>query len=956
MSALEHPNQLSVCNNEDRFRKLHEILTVNSSDLETQLNDILRVTTDLFGLSIGIISRIEDKVYTVRNQYHAKGLVEQGQQFSVETTYCDLTRQSDRVVAISHARKSGHAKHPCYTTFRLEAYIGVKLVVSDEVFGTLNFCSHHPRKEAFTEEDRLMMGMVGAWVSSLLANQENQQALRKSEQQYTRLVEEGMSYLCVYDTVGTLRQVNQPALKKLGYEPDEVIGENLKSFLIPEYAIEFDLHLLGVQQQKVLEGKFALFTKSGDVCYWAYKSTLEDGQILGVAQDITSTIRAERALQENERTLKEAQSLAKLGSWNYNIVTGTSLLSDEMYPILEADPAVEGFTMEDYIALVHPDEREAFIQLLREALNEYKPYTVQHRLIFPSGRIKHIHANGRPLTDEYGTVVRLIGTMQDVTHQVEVQQELIKAKELAEEAARVKQEFLANMSHEIRTPMNAILGFSRLLLRSDMQGELREYTQSIYESANTLLVVINDILDFSKIEAGKLSIEQVHFSLAKQLKLLERLFRVRVDEECVQLIFENDPALPSALVGDPVRIYQILNNLISNAIKFTERGQVKVKTTVSQQPKEQVQVRIAVSDTGTGIASDKLQTIFESFSQEKGDTTRRFGGTGLGLSIVKKLVELMGGEIHLSSQEGVGSTFAVTFVLGQGDPALIEAEIAPVDSLSLELLEGVNILLAEDNRNNQLLAKKFLTDVGCQVDIAADGQAAVQQIQKKNYDLVLMDIQMPIMDGLQATQAIKKLERPWCDIPIIAMTAHALKEEEKRYRQQGMCEYISKPFVPRQLYATLIKVLSEGALTSQPLPPAHHPVRKESIISQHEQADAERQLILDQVSLDHLNQYADGDSEFALSMMAIFLEDVPTYLDQLEEAMAGRNWDLFKKAAHALKSSVSFMGMENLMELINDIESMDMKATELQIVDNFYGYIRRSCEGAMEEVRGNLEE
>ena len=945
--------------NEDRFRMLYEISAVNSSDTDAQLNSILHIATGLFDMQIGIVSIIEDDVYTIKNQYHPENALKAGQQFDLKSTYCDFTLSSHEVVAIDHMGQSENAGHPCYQAFEFEAYIGTKIEINKKVFGTLSFSSLSPKSKPFTEEDLRMMRIIGAWVSNILDSQQNLAALQKSEQQYRRLVEEGMTYLCVYDMVGTLLQINQPALDKLGYSQKEVVGENLKSFLIPSHAIEFEQHLQYIRDNKSLKGTFALFTKSGEVRYWAFKSTLEGDHVLGVGQDITDTIVAERALHENERSLKEAQSLAKLGSWNYNIITGHSILSDEMYPILEADPSQERFTMEDFIRLVHPEDKEKFIQLLRLAFNEHQPYTVQHRLVLPSGRTKYIYANGRPVADTYGTVVRLIGTMQDVTDQINVQQELIKAKELAEEAARVKQEFLANMSHEIRTPMNAILGFSRLLLRAGMDDEAQEYTQSIYESANTLLVVINDILDFSKIEAGKLSIEQVHFSLNKQLKLLERLFRVRVDEECVQLVFETDPALPDALVGDPVRIYQILNNLISNAIKFTDRGSVEVSTTVVEKVDDQFRVQIAVRDTGTGIAADKLETIFESFSQEKGDTTRRFGGTGLGLSIVKKLVQLMDGDIRVTSREKVGSEFAVTFLLGKGDAALIEAEVAPVDSLSLEMLEGVRILLAEDNRNNQLLAKKFLSDVGCHVDIAVDGQAAVFQIQQEPYDLVLMDIQMPIMDGLQATKAIKELGAPWCDIPIIAMTAHALKEEERRYRKEGMCEYVSKPFVPRKLYATLIKILGEHtpnvqtpriALSLENASPEAAPPRELHVPS------GEHLLIPDKVSLEHLNEYAGGDLEFATSMMAVFLEDVPTYLEQLEVSVGAEDWEAFKKAAHALKSSISFMGMNNLMGLINDIEQMDIKATEQQIVDGFYEYIRQSCEVAMEEVRENLEQ
>lgn len=927
---------------EERFNKLYELFSVDASDISAQLDAIVRLGTHIFKLSLGMISKIEGNQYTVLHVYHPEGTLQRGHIITLKKAHDDVTLRTHDAEAISHIKQSGFAAYPCQHACAPEAYIGVPLRVNGKQFGTLNFSGSTPLCQPSAEEDMRMIQMIGIWVSNILEKQEYQKdlfALKKSETQYKNLVENNIAQLCIHDLQGNILQVNQSLLEDLGYSEDEVIGQNVKYFMKPALVPEFDQYLERIQEQKTDRGIFSILTKSGESRYWSYKNILENDHIQGFSQDITDTIIVQRALQNSERNLKEAQMLAKLGSWNYDILAEKYSWSQEVYHIFERDCNLSELSLTEYVQHIYPDDLASFNAILKTSFIEEKPYVTEHRIVLSSGKIKYIKAKGTPVANEKGDVIRFIGTLQDITEQVNAHQELIKAKEKAEEAAKIKQEFLANTSHEIRTPMNAILGFARLLLEDKLPEEHREYISSIYESAETLLAIINDILDFSKIEAGKLLIANTHFDLRKSLDTMKRLFSVKVDDRIVKLTFDTDDKLPPALVGDPIRINQILNNLINNAIKFTEKGFVAVKTSVIAHKGDAYSIEISVKDTGIGISEHKLQTIFRSFEQAEGDTTRRFGGTGLGLTIVKQLVELMGGTITVESKEGVGSVFSVTLPFQKGNEHMIAAEGADnLQPLPLTMLKGKSILLAEDNRNNQMLAKKVLSDVGCHLDIVENGQIAVEKVQTKHYDLVLMDIQMPVMDGLRATGLIRSMPLPLGDIPVIAMTAHALKEEEHKYRQVGMNDYLSKPFKPEVLYAKMLHALGQDVNLESP---------------QKEETPQETAFQF-QMDLSRLEEYAAGDAEFIKSSLEIFLQDVPAYLAATHEALAMKDWLQLKRTVHTLKSSLSLLNMEDTLHIIQQIETARPGEIEVERVNAQCNTIIHNSEQAIKEVKAYL--
>ncbi|MES2387784.1 MAG: ATP-binding protein [Bacteroidota bacterium] len=387
--------------------------------------------------------------------------------------------------------------------------------------------------------------------------------------------------------------------------------------------------------------------------------------------------------------------------------------------------------------------------------------------------------------------------------------ELEKAKKLAEESARIKDEFLANMSHEIRTPMNAILGFTGLLQEQQMSPEQEEFVEIIKTSGQNLLVIINDILDFSKIESGKMTLESTDFSLRTVQELVLSSMRPRLLEKNLELVIETDPNIPDDLLGDPVRFNQILMNLLSNAIKFTEHGQIALRSRVILNDVSACTIQFEVSDTGIGIQEGKLDYIFESFTQASSSTTRKFGGTGLGLAIVKRLVELHGGHITVSSKPSIGSSFV--FTLPYKKPAS-RVKTGPGLSNGKKSggIEGLRVLLAEDNLMNQKLVMRLLKSHSCECQVVENGHKAIEKLLTNPFDIVLMDIQMPEMDGYEATRIIRQDIKS--AIPIIAFSAHAIVSEREKCLSLGMNDYVSKPFNPEELVSKMQALTAERAI------------------------------------------------------------------------------------------------------------------------------------------------
>lgn len=405
------------------------------------------------------------------------------------------------------------------------------------------------------------------------------------------------------------------------------------------------------------------------------------------------------------------------------------------------------------------------------------------------------------ISDSDEDLIHIISFLQDrITKAKELEVELINSKELAEKAAMAKAQFLSIMSHEIRTPMNAVIGFTHLLIHQDPKPEQKEFLGFLKFSAENLLVLINDILDFSKIEAGKIEFEQVDFSVTDLIKNTRLSLLQKANEKNIQIKLMMDQDMPNAIIGDPVRLGQILTNLVSNAVKFTHKGKVTITASLAEENEDASTIGFEIADTGIGIMPDKIDHIFESFSQASTDTTRKYGGTGLGLTITKRLLQLLGSDIAIKSEYGVGSVFNFSLTFKNSKKQLSSTSDSD-EFYALKSLKGTRLLIAEDNQINVILAKQFMKQWDVECDVAENGEIALMLVQTHDYDMVLMDLQMPEMDGYQTTTAIRNLGgNKYQNLPIIALTALAMLDIQDMAFTVGMNDYVSKPFNPNELH------------------------------------------------------------------------------------------------------------------------------------------------------------
>jgi len=621
-------------------------------------------------------------------------------------------------------------------------------------------------------------------------------------------IEQSESSIVITNAKNEIEYVNPYFEELTGYSFEEVKGLNpriLQSGLTERS--EYKDLWKSISEKGRWKGEFCNRKKNGEL-FWENVniSVIKDKEgnpinYISVKDDITKQKKLAETLKKKEEEYKQIVESANDVIFRADI-EGFFTYVNPLMEKLTGVPADKLLQMH-FTQIITKEYREEVQSFYMKQFKSLEPSSYKEfKIINNNGGTRWVGQNVRAII-KGDRVVSFTAVARDITDIKEIQNELIQAKEIAEDSARTKEMFLANMSHEIRTPMNAIVGMTNLLSESELTNKQEDYLRAIKTSGDNLLVIINDILDISKIESGKLKIEKINFDFRELINNTKRSIELKAEEKDLLFSLDIKDDVPSVLVSDPVRLNQVLINLLGNSIKFTKKGSVSLICSVMGIENEEAKIKFEVKDTGVGIDSNKLDKIFESFAQEDESTTRKFGGTGLGLSISRQLVSLLGGELEVESELGNGANFYFTLNLPIGENAVKKKKI--IIDIGTNPLKNKKVLLAEDNEINSFLATTVLSKWDIEVDVAEDGQIAVDKLKTNVYDVVLMDIQMPVMGGLEATQVIRKQLK--LDIPIIALTANAVKGDREEFLLAGMDDYISKPFDATILFNKLVSYI-----------------------------------------------------------------------------------------------------------------------------------------------------
>jgi len=763
-------------------------------------------------------------------------------------------------------------------------------------------------------------------------------SLKLASQYSLSLIEASLDPLVTINIEGKITDMNEALANITGMTREELNGSDFfEYFTEPQMAREVYQEVFA--NGSVADSPLTVRHKDGKLIDVLFNGSVYrdgNGNVLGVvivARDVT----AQKLLSKYSLSLIEA-SLDPLV---------TISIEGKITDMNQATVNIIGMTREELTGTDFFDyftdpqmARGVYQEVFAKGSVADSPLTLRHK----DGKLTDVLFNGSVYKDDRGNVLGIVIVARDITNQKRIATELTEAivfaemateiaevaknkaessTVIAENAVKAKQQFLSNMSHEIRTPMNAIIGFTKVLLKTELSAKQKEYLTAIKLSGDALIVLINDILDLAKVDAGKMTFEQVPFKMSVSIAAMIHLFETKIWEKNLLLIKEYDDRIPEVLLGDPVRLHQIILNLVSNAVKFTSNGSITVSVRLLSEDDEKVSIEFSVKDTGIGISESKKASIFDNFQQATSGTSRLYGGTGLGLAIVKQLVEPQGGSIRVTSKLDEGSTFS--FILSFQKTT----EEAEIEVLSTELdvdNNNIRVLVVEDIPLNQLLMKTLLDDYGFERDVAENGKIAIEKLKTKQFDVILMDLQMPEMNGFEATDFIRN--RMHSDIPIIALTADVTTVDLAKCKAVGMNDYIAKPVDERILYSKIVGLAKKAT---------------PSIVDNREKFELSEIKKIKCIDLEYLNTRTKSNPQLMMEMITLYLEQTPPLLNAMKNALHNSDWESLHASVHKMIPSFAIMGMsvdfENIAKKVQNYagslqnsENINVMVTQLDTV------------------------
>lgn len=729
--------------------------------------------------------------------------------------------------------------------------------------------------------------------------------LLRSEKRYRDLFNFGQALICTHDLYGKIISVNPAVTKLLQYSAEEMVGKYIYDFIPKEDQPYFhDKYLKPFDESDHVKGVFCVISKSGEknyLLYQNYKVHEEDSEpyIIGFSQDITERKKIEEVIRSGEEKYKSIIQNMNLGMVELD-KDSTIVFTNDNLSMMTGYTKEELYGKKLYNVFSEGESRHFIKQkmyLKNKGVSEVYEFITKNK----QGENRWWLVSGVPLFSGSGEFKGSLVICLDISQQKLLEQQLRDAKQQAEESSRAKEFFLANMSHEIRTPMNAILGMGRQLQKTNMDEKQQFYLDSINSAATNLLVIINDILDFSKIEAGKMTLENIGFEMNGILNKAMQVVNHKAEEKGLELSCAIDPNIAPVLMGDPYRINQVLINLLGNSVKFTEKGSVRIHCSLIENNYDNQKVQIEVVDTGIGMSDEFIKSLFDKFIQEDDRNGKKYAGTGLGMSIVKELVELMNGSISVESKKNIGTIIKLSLPFAKG--TLEDLPQKTEKKTNSKILSNKKVLLVEDNEMNRVLATIVLSQFSAIVDEAVNGEQAVNAVRNNHYDIILMDMRMPVMDGVEATQIIRNEISK--NIPIIALTANAVVGEKQKCLDAGMNDFLIKPFEEEELVHVMAKWLG-----------IEHTYNEQRNKKEQEEMNAPL------YNIQNLLNVSRGKKEFVGKMLNIFIKEASLSLESIRDAE--KNGDIAKisSTAHKIKPSLNNLGIHSIQDEILKLEGL----------------------------------